>query len=123
MEKKHNANLTSSAKALRRDMTDEEKKLWYDYLRNCSVRFSRQKVHGRYIVDFYSAEACLVIEVDGAQHYLPENREQDEERTAFLEHYGLKVVRVLNRDVKNNFSGVCSYLEQKRTEALSRGKE
>lgn len=123
MEKKHNANLTPSAKALRRNMTDEEKHLWYDYLRNCPGRFSRQKVLGRYIVDFYSAEACLVIEVDGAQHYLPENREQDEERTAFLEHYGLKVVRVLNRDVNNNFSGVCSRLEQTISEALSCGKE
>ena len=48
---------------LRRNMTKEERHLWYDFLRSYPVRFSRQKVLGKYIADFYSAEAKLVIEL------------------------------------------------------------
>ena len=55
MEYKHNKELTENAKFLRNNMTKEEKHLWYDYLRKCPVRFSRQKVLGKYIADFYSA--------------------------------------------------------------------
>ena len=72
MQSKHNKQLVPLAKKLRNDMTKEERHLWYDFLRSYPVRFSRQKVLGKYIVDFYSAEARLVIELDGSQHY--ENR-------------------------------------------------
>lgn len=50
-------------------MTKEERRLWYDFLKNLSYTFNRQKVIGNYIVDFYCAKAKLVIEVDGAQHF------------------------------------------------------
>ena len=50
-------------------MTPQERKLWYAYLRSCGVRFYRQRVIAPYIVDFYSARAALVIELDGGQHY------------------------------------------------------
>ena len=66
-------------------MTKEERRLWFDYLRTYPVRFSRQKVLGRYIADFYCAQAGLVLELDGSQHYEPEEQEKDAQRTAYLE--------------------------------------
>ena len=69
MQPKHNKALIPMAKLLRRNMTKEERHLWYDFLRQHPARFSRQKVLGRYIADFYSAKAQLVIELDGSQHY------------------------------------------------------
>ncbi len=69
MQSKHNKDLTPFAKELRKEMTKEEKHLWYDYLSSYPIRFYRQKVLGRYIADFYCAEAGLVIELDGSQHY------------------------------------------------------
>ena len=85
MQPKHNKALIPMAKLLRRNMTKEERHLWYDFLRQHPARFSRQKVLGRYIADFYSAKAQLVIELDGSQHYEEQNAEQDAARTAFLE--------------------------------------
>ena len=61
MQPKHNKELTPLAKQLRSEMTKEERHLWYDFLRTYPIRFSRQKVLGRYIVDFYSAKAKLVM--------------------------------------------------------------
>ena len=107
MDKKHNAKLTPVAKKLRKNMTKEERRLWYDLLRDYPVRFFRQKVLGRYIVDFYCAQANLVIELDGSQHYQTAEQEKDAERTAFLEQYGLCVVRIPNNAVNENFRGVC----------------
>ena len=107
MPYKHNKQLVPFAKQLRKEMTREEKHLWYDFLRLYPVRFLRQKVIGNYIADFYCAQAKLVIELDGSQHYTEENMQKDAERTVFLEGYGLKVVRILNRDVNRNFEGVC----------------
>ena len=85
MQSKHNKQLVPLAKQLRKEMTKEERHLWYDFLRNYPIRFSRQKVLGRYIADFYSAKAKLVIELDGSQHYESEAMEKDAERTEFLE--------------------------------------
>ena len=100
-------------------MTKEEKHLWYDYLRKCPVKFSRQKVLGKYIADFYSAEAKMVIELDGSQHYEKENRIYDEKRTEFLEGYDLKVIRIPNCEINNNFEGICRYLDKKIEQSLS----
>ena len=111
MQSKHNKELTSLAKQLRREMTKEERHLWYDFLRTYPVRFSRQKVLGRYIVDFYSAKAKLVIELDGSQHYGAEQVAKDAERTAFLNGYGLQVIRIPNHEVSENFEGVCAYID------------
>ena len=92
-------------------MTKEEKHLWYNFLRTYPVRFSRQKVLGKYIADFYCAEAKLVIELDGSGHYTEEGKQYDEERTAFLEEYGLTVIRIPNTGINNNFQGVCEYID------------
>ena len=83
MQPKYNKQLVSLAKQLRKEMTKEERHLWYDFLRTYPARFSRQKVLGKYIADFYSAEAKLVIELDGSQHYEHSNAVKDAERTAF----------------------------------------
>ena len=119
MERKHNKMLTENAKILRNNMTKEEKHLWYDYLKKCPVRFSRQKVLGKYIADFYSAEAKIVIELDGAQHFEKENRIYDEKRTEFLEQYDLKIIRIPNGEINTNFEGICRYLEKQIEQSLS----
>lgn len=119
MQSKHNKLLVSAAKKLRKEMTKEERQLWYGFLRSYSVRFSRQKVLGKYIVDFYSSEARLVIELDGSQHYDDENMKNDAERTAFLEAYGLKVIHIPNNEVNRNFRGVCEYIDSAVKQSLN----
>lgn len=111
MQSKHNKQLVPLARALRKNMTKEERRLWYDFLRDYPVRFSRQKVLGRYIADFYSAEAKLIIELDGSQHYEDENIRKDARRTEFLEAYGLRIIRVANNEITENFDGVCDYID------------
>ena len=119
MQSKHNKQLVSLARQLRKDMTKEERHIWYDFLRTYPVRFSRQKVLGQYIADFYSAEAKLVIELDGSQHYEDINAEKDAERTAFLNMYGLTVIRIPNNEVNHNFRGVCEYIDAAVKQSLS----
>ena len=119
MQRKHNKQLVPLAKHLRKEMTKEERHLWYDFLRTYPVRFSRQKVLGKYIADFYSAEAGLVIELDGSQHYENDNMEKDAERTDYLKGYGLKVIRIPNNEVSRNFRGVCEYIDAAVKQSLS----
>ena len=92
-------------------MTKEERHLWYDYLRQHPVKFRRQSVLGRFIVDFYCAKAKLVIELDGSQHYEPQNQQADQMRTEYLEKFGVAVLRFSNRDINRNFRGVCEYID------------
>ena len=99
--------------------TKEERHLWYDYLKDYPVRFLRQKILGKYIADFYSAEAKLVIELDGSKHFEKHNTEKDAERTAFLNGYGLTVLRIPNNEVSRNFRGVCEYIDAAVTRSLS----
>ena len=119
MQSKHNKQLVPFAKQLRKEMTKEERHLWYDFLRTYPVRFSRQKVLGKYIADFYSAEAKLIIELDGSQHYEDDKLEKDAERTAFLEGYGLTIIRIPNNEVSRNFRGVCEYIHLVVQQSLS----
>ncbi len=119
MQSKHNKQLVPLAKQLRKEMTKEERHLWYDFLRTYPVRFSRQKVLGKYIADFYSAEARLVIELDGSQHYEEDSARKDAERTTFLEGYGLKIIRIPNNEVIRNFSSVCEYVDAAIKQSLS----
>ena len=111
MQSKYNSDLIPLAKELRKNMTKEERHLWYDFLRSYPVKFTRQKVLGKYIADFYSAEAKLIIELDGSQHYEKENQRKDQNRTEFLESYGLRVVRIPNNEVMRNFRGVFEYID------------
>ena len=96
---------------LRKNMTPEERHLWYDFLKAYPVRFNRQKIIGKYIVDFYSAKAKLIIELDGSQYYEEDGIKSDTERTEFLEQYGFTIIRIPNNQIKQNFRGVCEYID------------
>ena len=99
------------AKALRKNMTPWERKLWYEFLRNYPIRFQRQKAIGNYIVDFCCAKARLVVELDGGGHYAAGQAEKDSLRTRELETMDLTVLRVCNLDIDRNFSGVCEAID------------
>ena len=120
MQRKHNKELIPFAKELRKNMTKEEKHLWYDFLHTYPVRFYRQKVLGKYIADFYCAKAKLVIELDGSGHCLKQNREYDEERTQYLRGYDIQVIRIPNAEIHNNFRGVCDYIDHTVKEILEK---
>ena len=119
MNYKHNSNLTERARELRKNMTAEEKILWYQFLKDYPVRFLRQKIIDNYIADFYCSKAKLVIELDGSQHYEEANLENDTVRTKFLEGYGLKIIRIPNNQVFKNFRGVCEYIDLAVRQSLS----
>ena len=99
------------AKALRKNMTPWEQKLWYRFLRNYPIRFQRQKSIGNYIVDFYCAKARLIVELDGSGHYTKKQTKKDAERTKELKDNGLTVLRICNLDIDRNFGGVCEYID------------
>ena len=116
---KHNKSMVSNAKALRKNMTKEERHLWYDFLRDYPVRFTRQKVIGPYIVDFYCPKANLVIELDGSQHFMEDGLQKDAQRTAFLEQFHLSVLRIPNNEIHSNFQGVCEHIDLLVRQSLS----
>ena len=99
------------AKALRKNMTPWERKLWYNYLRSYPLRFQRQKAIGNYITDFYCAKARLVVELDGGGHYTSEQAKMDKLRTKELEGMNLRVLRICNLDIDRNVTGVCEYID------------
>ena len=107
------------ARKMRKEPTEEENKLWHILLKHIKPRFIRQKTIGYYIVDFYCAKAGLVVELDGSQHYEPEEMEKDLLRTRFLEDCGLTVLRIPNNAVSQNFSGVCEAIDLAVRESLS----
>ena len=112
MEKKYNKEIVPFAKELRKNMTKEERHLWYDFLRMYPIKFTRQKVLGKYIADFYCAKANIVIELDGSQHYEDEGLLNDEKRTQYLNELGINVIRISNLDVLKNFEGACKYIDE-----------
>ena len=102
----YNKKLVSNARALRRNMTDEEKRLWYDFLKKLPLTVKRQHNMENYIVDFYIAAKKTVIEIDGIQHTTPEHRKADEERDETLSKWGIVVLRYTNEDIRENFYAV-----------------
>ena len=88
-----NNDLLENARELRREMTPQERKLWYLFLRKYPVKFYKQRIIGPYIVDFYCASAKLVVEIDGSQHYDVAGQAYDAKRTEYLTKLGLRVVR------------------------------
>lgn len=110
--------LIPKAKELRRNMTPQEKHLWYDYLRDYPIRFQRQKTIKSFIVDFYCHKAKLIVEIDGSQHYTDEGIEYDRERTNLLKEYNLKIIRFSNYDVDTAFEGVCMEIDKTIKERL-----
>ena len=113
-----NKELLGNAKRLRREMTQEERKLWYLFLQKYPVKIYKQRIIGPYIVDFYCAKAKLVIEINGSQHYEEAGHDYDERRTAYLSDLGLRVVRYSNADINYRFDRVCEPIHQQIQEAL-----
>ena len=122
MDYKHNPKLTKKARELRKNMTNEENHLWYDFLKTYPVRFLKQKVIDNYIVDFYCAGAKLAVELDGSRHYEPEGEKYDMQRTRILEKRGILVLRFQNNDVNGDFKQVCDTIDKTVKERLETDK-
>lgn len=107
-----NSAHTPLAQQLRKNMTPEERKLWYQLLNTYPLRFRRQVTFGRFVVDFYCAKAKLVIELDGSQHFTGNGSAYDAERTQYLEALGLQVIRFTNAQINHEFPAVCGMIHQ-----------
>ena len=110
MQYSYNKRLVKTAQVLRKNMTDEEKKLWYQFLKKLPITVNRQKNIGNYIVDFYIASQKIVIELDGSQHEWGKGLEADLERDKYLESLGFTVLRYSNEYLNKNFNSVCDEL-------------
>ena len=102
----YNKKLVPNAQELRKNMTAEERHLWYDFLKKLPIPVKRQKNIENYILDFYIPSAKLAIEIDGRQHKLVENREDDRIRDEFLNSMEITVVRYTNDDIRDRFQAV-----------------
>ena len=107
-----NNSLLENARHLRREMTPHERKFWYLFLRRYPVKIYKQRIIGRYIVDFYCDSAELSIEVGGSQHYDPQGLADDAERSDVLKGLGLAILRFSNREVDREFGGVCAEIDR-----------
>jgi very-short-patch-repair endonuclease len=107
---------------LRNTMPDAEVILWSRLkgrqLLGC--KFRRQHSVGAFVIDFYSSEIRLAIELDGDSHFREGAREYDQQRTQFIEWFGIRVMRILNSDVYENLGGV---LEMIGNEVLKKREE
>ena len=111
MSLEYNKNMIPRAKELRKQMTPQEKRLWYDFLSKYPIRFQRQKTIGSYIVDFYCYKAKLVVELDGTQHYTADGLGYDEERTKYLKSFDLNIIRFPNKEIDQCFETVCDRID------------
>ena len=105
-------SLQTLAHTLRKNMTPQENKLWFQFFRNYPVKVYRQRIIGHYIVDFYCASAKVVIELDGSQHYSDEGLKSDQNRTIYLERCGLKVLRFTNTQIDHDFDAVFNEIDR-----------
>jgi len=108
----YNKKLIPAARSLRKEMTPQEKHLWYKFLRNYPIKFYRQKIIKNFIVDFYCSQAKLIIELDGSQHYTEQGIAHDKERTIILESLNLRIVRFSNADIDKKFKSVCKIIHE-----------
>ena len=107
----YDSRLDERAKELRRKMTPQERKLWHRFLKDYSIKIYKQRVIKFFVVDFYCAEARLVIELDGSQHYTEQGKAYDEERSSIMEGYGVEVLRFTNLEVDREFDAVCERID------------
>ena len=112
---KNDFALKDRRRELRRNQTDAEKVFWAK-VRNkqfFGLKFFRQYSFGPYILDFYCPEKKLAVELDGGQHNLPDGREYDAERTAYLNAHGIEILRFWNNEVLTNNEGVMEVIMMK----------
>ena len=107
----YNNQLLERARNLRKEMTPQERHLWYDFLKGYNIKIYKQRPIGTFIADFFCAKAKLIIEIDGSQHFSEEGLKSDQLRTEFLNQLGIEVIRFSNYDVDNNFYGVCTQID------------
>ena len=107
MNDQYNAKLQPNTQKLRKDMTKEERHLWYDFLKKLPVTVHRQKILGKYIADFYIASVKIVIELDGSQHFEDAHIQKDALRDDYFNQIGCEVLRYSNADINLRFSSVC----------------
>jgi len=104
----YNKDLKEHSRDLRRNMTEAEKLIW-SRIRKKQVKdyqFYRQRIIGNYIVDFYCPKAGLIVELDGGQHYHPEDLKKDTLRDDYMESLGLKILRFSNNEIFGNLDAV-----------------
>ncbi|WP_035777317.1 endonuclease domain-containing protein [Butyrivibrio sp. AE3004] len=99
--------LKKNSQILRKEMTKEERHLWYDFLKGLNITIKRQKIVGNYILDFYCASKKVAIELDGSQHYSKEGKESDSERDKYLQEKGIMVLRYSNYEINMHWDAVC----------------
>ena len=107
---KYSKDNVKLAKELRKNMTRQEKHIWFDFLKKLPVTVKRQRPFGNYIADFFIPSALLVIEIDGRQHQMEENKIDDIARDKYFSGIGISVVRYTNEDIDNNFHEVCNQI-------------
>ncbi|WP_314654502.1 endonuclease domain-containing protein [uncultured Selenomonas sp.] len=110
------------AKSMRRAMTPEERRLWYDFLSKHPYHFRRQQPCGGYIIDFYAPTLLFAIEVDGSQHFSQDEYARDAERTTYLRERGIHLLRLTNQQIRRDFAEVCSAIENAIADIVSAGK-
>jgi very-short-patch-repair endonuclease len=108
----YNKHLRDAARQLRKNMTEAESKMWYEFLRFNKPRAHRQRPMGRFIADFYIPKAKLIIEIDGDVHENEKSLVKDSERTEFFNTLGLTVIRFTNTQVIYNFKQVCEEIKR-----------
>ncbi len=101
-----NENLKKYAVEMRKNQTDEEKKVWYQILKGRTPKFHRQRIIGNYIVDFYCPQLRLAIEIDGYQHFYEENIKYDNKRTEYIESHDIYILRFENTEVNKDIEYV-----------------
>ena len=116
--KPYNSALLQRARELRTNATKQENRLWYEFLRVFRPRFTRQRIVGSYILDFYCGKARLAVELDGSQHFEPSAMKYDSVRTEFLNSFGIQVMRFANTDINRSFEGVCDAIAKRVTACI-----
>ena len=102
----YNKKLVSQARNMRKNMTPEERHLWYDFLKRLPLTVKRQHNIEEFIVDFYIADKKIVIEIDGLQHTTLEHKEADKKRDEALTRWGITVLRYSNENIRHQFNFV-----------------
>ncbi len=107
-----NRDLLPYAKELRKNMTRQERHLWYDFLSKHKYKWYRQRIIGNYIADFYCSELKVIIEIDGYHHLKKNNMFCDIMRTEAVKQEGFTVLRFMNDDLDYRFVYVCDVIEK-----------
>jgi very-short-patch-repair endonuclease len=103
----YNPDNVVKARELRKNMTPQERKLWYGFLRTYPIRFIRQRPVDHYILDFYCASRRMAIEIDGRHHSSMSGEEYDRQRSEILSIYKIRVIRFTNNEIDEEFETVC----------------